>query len=96
MRFFKELFNRSLKCERVGHKPRAVKRTGFVRPEGAFRHRIVAEKVRQCRVICSRCKTPLSEWDERSRSPIHSLKMEEDRWEELEDTGETWELTEYE
>lgn len=60
-----------LKCERVGHRIRRHWRSGLVPSQGIFRG--VADRIRQERDFCERCRTPTSEWVETKRHSLTGL-----------------------
>lgn len=90
IRFFKELFNRPLKCERVGHLPNIEERSGIRKNTETRVARWRYESVRQRRHVCRRCKTVLSEWEDYNYNYLSSLTMPTSDWDELDVHGEVW------
>ena len=88
MRWFKEFMNPSLKCDRVGHKPGIEYRRGYTTPEQPYWH--VCDKVREERVLCKRCKTPLGKWSVAERTGINSWSCPSSMAEEFDMNGEVW------
>lgn len=87
MRWLREFFRPTLKCERLGHVEgfRQVRR-GYTSSRFG-----VADSVTQSRAFCPRCKTSLGKWIEDRRRKIDSLSMPTDDWDRLEADGEFWE-----
>jgi len=86
MRFWNELRNPALKCERVGHKHMMRSRTGMVWSEGRY----VADRVEQERDWCPRCGVAHEDWRDISRTGISSWSAPSDVMREFEKTGEYW------
>ena len=87
MRFWIELRNPALKCERVGHKTETQTRSGMVRSD---RYRFVADKVHQEREWCPRCGIAHTDWRDTSRTGISSWSAPSEIMREFERTGEHW------
>ena len=83
MRWLRELRRPALKCERVGHKPRAVKRAGYSVPSEWG----VADSVLQGGQVCDRCGVMLVEWKTIKREAIQGLTMPASDWDQLKEQG---------
>lgn len=88
MLWLRELFNRKLKCDRIGHRTGIEYRTGYVYPESPHYH--VCDKVRQERSACGRCKEPLGEWEVKTRKGYTGFSWPEDQADEFNERGEYW------
>ena len=86
LRFFRELREPMLKCERLGHKFRDQVETGLVSP--ADYRRGVADSIKRRRCFCTRCgfKKP-DDWYVVERKPIQNLSMPAEHFAELDNTG---------
>jgi hypothetical protein len=62
----RELRNPALKCERIGHDEMVMYRIGYVAPCKPEKYQ--ADRVRQHRIICARCRVELRPWFELERS----------------------------
>lgn len=71
----------NLKCERVGHRLRRHYRVGWVPTKMSSWS--VADRVRQERDFCERCRQPQSEWTEVDRDYIQSLSASSTTWDEI-------------
>lgn len=85
-RWWKELRNPALKCERVGHRTDTRTRNGMVASNGYY----VADRVEQEREYCSRCGHTHGPWRDISRTGISSWSAPSDVMREFERTGEYW------
>jgi len=85
MRFWNELRNPKLKCERVGHKRQTRTRNGMVRS-----NYYVADCVEQKREWCPRCGLAHGGWEDVSRTGISSWSAPSEVMREFERTGEHW------
>lgn len=85
MRFWDELRNPALKCERLGHKNATRSRSGMVRSSG---RRYVADRVEQEREWCPRCGLAHNDWRDTSRTGISSWSAPSSIMREFEKTGE--------
>jgi len=86
-RFLTELFKPSLKCKRLGHKYKFIKRRAYIYPLKYCLDVIVEEHLLRLK-ICSRCK----EEDIQAREIldvecITNLEMPPSRWDELKRKG---------
>lgn len=86
LRFWKELRNPALKCERVGHKHATRSRSGMVRSKSYY----VADRVEQERDWCPRCGVAHGPWSDISRTGISSWLAPSEVMREFERTGEYW------
>jgi hypothetical protein len=86
MRFWKELRNPALKCERIGHKHATRTRSGMVWSKGHY----VADRVEQECDWCPRCGIAHGEWRDLSRTGISSWSAPSDVMREFERTGAYW------
>lgn len=87
MRWFREFFRPSLKCERLGHDvaKRPAKRHFYRYPGRGFRS--VADDVTEEREECGRCGEGLTDWTETRYSGLQGLTMSSDRWDQLKCEG---------
>lgn len=95
LRWIEELRRPSLKCERVGHRPRGEWRRGYVPGRGGWLGG-VATRLRQERDVCKRCAVETMPWTtvDGSARTISSLTASTDNWERIE-TGGWWPDTGY-
>lgn len=90
MRFFKELFNPALKCERLGHKPVVEWRKGYTNPTSSDwdRYRVVVHRSTQEQVCCARCKKA-DPWETVKKEGIHGLTAPQSTWDAI-NAGGSW------
>lgn len=86
-RWWKEMREPGLKCDRIGHKAETRTRRGMVRSKS---WNYVADRVEQERLWCPRCGLAHGEWKDISRSGISSWSAPSDVMREFERTGEYW------
>lgn len=85
MRWWREFWQPSLKCERVGHEIGEDVRYGFTSP--AFPRLHVADSVEQVRQVCDRCGATFSEWETTDRTGLSGLTLNSDRMATLKRDG---------
>ena len=85
MRWWRELKDPGLKCERVGHDPREERTAVFLYPPEHW-SRAVADRAVEVETRCRRCRK-LFDSKIVERSGIHGLTMPSDRWERLRTNG---------
>ena len=86
MRFWRELRNPELKCERLGHKRETRTRRGMVLSNSRY----VADRVEQECEWCPRCGVTHNPWRDVSRVGISSWSAPSEVMREFERTGEYW------
>lgn len=80
---------RAAKCERVGHRQRIERRSGYRRAEpGAFR--TVAYRVSEECVECRRCGAELEPWTETDRQWLSGLSLPSEDMQRLRAEGVLW------
>ncbi|AXQ69504.1 hypothetical protein HOU02_gp221 [Caulobacter phage CcrBL9] len=89
MRWLKELFVPSCKCERLGHRCRTEWRAGYVeRIEGnIWNNSYVAFFVRQERVVCTRCKFEVKPWTVVKHEGLSGFGTSRENWEQTQNGG---------
>lgn len=88
MRWFREMRQPALKCERLGHDVAVETRTGWTSSE-SWSH--VMDKVRQERRACRRCGAILGDWVTVDRDGFHSVSWPTSMWDEYYANGnERW------
>lgn len=87
MRFFRELFRPSLKCDRLGHVATECTFRVIAKPERYGWLSGVADSAKMARTQCKRCRAVLSDPIITDREPIHSLSMPQSHHERLEANG---------
>jgi hypothetical protein len=92
MRWWDEMRNPSLKCERAGHKLGVEFRKGYRRPDyerGEHRN-YVCMGVSEERAACVRCRLPFSPWLEKSRDGFTGFSWPADQASIFNANGEYW------
>lgn len=92
MRFWQELRNPKLKCERVGHKNVTQWRQGYMKPHwNDWDYRItVVNRVYQERRCCLRCGDA-SEWKITKKTGLNGLTASTQTWDQIDAGGHFFE-----
>lgn len=85
IRFINELLHKSLKCDRIGHKPQLRWERGVRKDTNTSWG--VAIKFRRERDQCKRCNFGLTEWKETYTKVLTGLTMSSLSWEIFNETG---------
>ena len=87
MRWWKELSNPALKCNRLGHIERREMRSGMRHTTWDERHRGVCIAFKNERTVCRRCGEQLDAPKEISARDIDSWSAPESFWEQFREHG---------
>lgn len=87
-RWWREMREPKLKCERLGHKRKTYRREGIVKP-GTFDFGVVALSVLEECSVCHRCGDH-SGWNRIKERGISSLSMPISDMNKLDETGAVW------
>lgn len=90
-RWFRELRDPALKCERVGHRLAVLWRRGLVHPHRSS-FRSVADNVTQEKVSCTRCGLDHTDWVVVKRSSLQGLSAPQSTYDAM-DNGGSWETS---
>ena len=89
-RWLLELLSPKLKCQRVGHRPAILYRSGYRLKCQYSGRTCVADTVEQTSTLCSRCHIELVPWLDLSVSCLQGLTLNTSRYRQLNRDGVLW------
>lgn len=86
LNFLKELFNPSLRCKRLGHKIKTIRKRIRIKPKESY-SRFVAEDYYAKLDICSRCGEEHKPYDNEYITSWNSCSMPLSMWNDIREKG---------